>query len=179
LGILVVVIATALLFSFVKGKGMIGSGSTDSSTAVNQEKVNSKIYEVKPGDDLWGIAEKEYGSGYNWVDVAAANKLANPDDISAGQKLIIPKVAKRSATDDLASNTDQAVLNAQVVEKKDNAPSQNAIAGKSYVVKEGDFLWDIAVRAYGDGYRWVDIAQANNLANPDLIFSENALKIPR
>ncbi|PIZ97158.1 MAG: lectin, partial [Candidatus Levybacteria bacterium CG_4_10_14_0_2_um_filter_35_8] len=38
---------------------------------------------------------------------------------------------------------------------------------------------NIAVRAYGDGYRWVDIARANGLENPDLIFSGNVLKIPR
>ncbi|PIZ98058.1 MAG: hypothetical protein COX78_03950, partial [Candidatus Levybacteria bacterium CG_4_10_14_0_2_um_filter_35_8] len=73
LGFLVVIIATALLFTFVKGKGMIESGSTDTAPAINQEKAANKTYEVKSGDNLWGIAEKEYGSGYNWVDIVSAN----------------------------------------------------------------------------------------------------------
>ncbi|MEK7534382.1 MAG: LysM peptidoglycan-binding domain-containing protein [Patescibacteria group bacterium] len=55
----------------------------------------------------------------------------------------------------------------------------NLIIGDSYKVAKEDSLWDIAVRAYGDGYKWVEIAKQNNLENPDLIFSENVLKIPR
>ncbi|MFI5265695.1 MAG: LysM peptidoglycan-binding domain-containing protein [Candidatus Levyibacteriota bacterium] len=53
------------------------------------------------------------------------------------------------------------------------------ITGKTYTVKAGDDLWNIAVRAYGDGYKWVDIARVNNLSNPNLIFSDNVLVIPR
>ena len=50
---------------------------------------------------------------------------------------------------------------------------------KTYTVKSGDYLWSIAVRAYGDGYQWVKIVKANNLVNPDLIFSGNVLRLPR
>jgi len=46
-------------------------------------------------------------------------------------------------------------------------------------VVKGDNLWQIALRAYGDGYQWVKIARENKLANPDLIHSGNILKIPR
>ena len=34
---------------------------------------------------------------------------------------------------------------------------------RTYTLKEGEGLWDIAVKYYGDGYKWVDIAKANNL----------------
>ncbi|HUV71729.1 MAG TPA: LysM peptidoglycan-binding domain-containing protein [Clostridia bacterium] len=44
---------------------------------------------------------------------------------------------------------------------------------------KGDTLWDISVRAYQDGYRWVEIAEANNLSNPNIIHPGNALTIPR
>ncbi len=30
-------------------------------------------YEVKPGDTLWGIAEKELGAGYRWVELYVLN----------------------------------------------------------------------------------------------------------
>lgn len=49
-----------------------------------------------------------------------------------------------------------------------------------YVVEKGDSLWKIAVNEYGDGFRWVDIWQANEdkISNPDLIFSGTELILP-
>jgi nucleoid-associated protein YgaU len=58
-------------------------------------------------------------------------------------------------------------------------PGVEKITGGSYTVVEGDNLWDIAVRKYGDGYRWVDIAKANNLPNPDLIYPGSKFTLPR
>jgi nucleoid-associated protein YgaU len=52
-------------------------------------------------------------------------------------------------------------------------------AGKSYTVVAGDTLWDISVRAYGTGYRWVEIAQANHWQNPDLIYPGNVFQLPK
>lgn len=34
---------------------------------------------------------------------------------------------------------------------------------RTYTLKEGEGLWDVAVKYFGDGYRWVEIAKANNL----------------
>jgi nucleoid-associated protein YgaU len=36
-----------------------------------------------------------------------------------------------------------------------------------YTVKEGDTLWSIAEKFYKSGYNWVDIVEANSLANPN------------
>ncbi|PIR99317.1 hypothetical protein COT87_00020 [Candidatus Collierbacteria bacterium CG10_big_fil_rev_8_21_14_0_10_44_9] len=100
---------------------------------------------VTKGDSLWKIAEKAYGSGYNWVDIAKENKLINAGKIEIGQELNLPKVAIK-----------EVVKNIQVADK-------DAITGNSYTVIKGDYLWSIAVRAYGDGYKWVDIAKDNNI----------------
>jgi len=121
-----------------------------------------KTYTVKQGDYLWAIAEKVYGSGYNWVDLASANKLENPGILYAGTKLIIPDVKPKMVT-----------------VQKNPVQNSNPITGSSYTVVKGDYLWDIAVRAYGDGYKWTEIAKANNLVNPSLIFSGNVLRLPR
>jgi len=118
-------------------------------------------YQVKAGDDLWKIAEENYGSGYNWVDIASHNKLENPNYLEEGQKLELPK-AKVIVAGDLNGEGAQDVAK---------------IEAKEYTVIEGDYLWDIAVRACGDGYTWSQIAQANNLENPDLIHKGNKLKI--
>ena len=55
------------------------------------------------------------------------------------------------------------------------------IEGNKYIVKEGDTLWDIAVRAHADGYKWVVIFNANKdkISNPDLIFVGQEIVIPR
>jgi nucleoid-associated protein YgaU len=49
----------------------------------------------------------------------------------------------------------------------------------SYTVVKGDSLWSIAVKAYGDGYKWVSIAKANKLDNPNVIHAGNVLVIPK
>ena len=98
-------------------------------------------------------------------EIAKANNLANPSLIHAGVKITIPDVKLKIIT--------------MVQQKVSEIPATNAIKGSSYTVVSGDNLWDIAVRSYGDGYRFVEIVRANNLSNPDLIFVGNKLKIPR
>jgi nucleoid-associated protein YgaU len=53
------------------------------------------------------------------------------------------------------------------------------IEGSSYTIAKGDTVWEIALRAYGDGFQFVRIAKANNLVNASLIHPGNILKIPR
>lgn len=131
-------------------------------------KIRATTYTTKAGDDLWSIAERFYKSGYNWVDIAKANNIADANIIYSGMKLKIPGVEKKLATV-TATPTPTAM-------SKLNRPSQQA--PRTYTVKHGDDLWDVAVAVYHNGYRWTDIAKANNLANPNLIHSGNVLKIP-
>jgi len=136
-----------------------------------------KTYIVKKNDNLWTIAEAEYGSGYNWVSIAQANHLANPGSIFSGNTLIIPSVTPILVyPKQYVSPTPTQMLTPT---PPSSAMPNTAITGTEYVEKKGDSLWDIAVRAYGDGYKWVTIAKANNLTTPDMIFSGNVLSIPR
>ena len=146
------------MFRFFKSRqsGEISSDriqrNAESQELIQEEK--NSVYTVVQGDNLWTISEKFYQTGYKWIDIAKANNLTNPDIIEKGVKLKIPK--------------DESLI-----------AQPNSISGTTYTVKQGEYLWDIAVRAYGDGYKWVDIAKANSLENPDLIFSGNNLVIPR
>nr|MBI5455591.1 LysM peptidoglycan-binding domain-containing protein [Candidatus Levybacteria bacterium] len=160
LGAVVVLVALVLVFSFFKSKNTQTGLSSD--TNLTNETVLPQSYTVKAGDDLWSIAEKIYGSGYNWIDLAKANKLENPSVLYVGTKLSVPDVK---------------VL-AKTVEVK-NTQSKNTITGNTYSVVKGDYLWDIAVRAYGDGYKWVEIARVNKLVNPNVIHSGNVFLLPR
>lgn len=222
LGIIVVIIATVLLLSFVQNRqgniqpendqlavtqGEVDNGaaattsasvtitetqenvtvsSTEKPTATisptakpqpikvkKQEKKTKggeKMYTVKANDNLWLIAEKTYKSGYNWVDIARVNKLNNPEDIHIGDRLVLPNVKAKVLT--VKPETKGGIVTSGSDVKK--------ITGDKYTIEKGDSLWNIAVRAYGDGYQWTKIAKINKLStNPGLIHVGNTLKIPR
>lgn len=126
----------------------------------------SETYVVVEGDHLWGIAEANYGSGYNWVDISRENNLMNSDRVLVGQVLMLPK-------------TPVIVIDAMMADEVMMKPGQTVIEGSEYTVVEGDNLWDISVRAYQDGYRWPDLARENNIANPDVIVVGQILTLAR
>ncbi|HYB16313.1 MAG TPA: LysM peptidoglycan-binding domain-containing protein [Streptosporangiaceae bacterium] len=62
--------------------------------------VPDPVYVVQPGDNLWSIAQKFYGSGFRWADIYHANEgqLGDPNVIYAGQKLLIPQPPATAVT---------------------------------------------------------------------------------
>lgn len=183
LGAIVVVVIGLLVFNYFRSlnpQGQItdqaaleddGQTATPGQVKLVEEEDGQMVpeglpttYTVKQGDHLWGIAESFYNSGYNWTDIASVNHLDNPSQIEVGQELTIPKVAVKVAT----------------VSQKQT--TEITIDGNTYTVVKGDHLWDIALRAYGDGFRWTDIYQANQDLigpNPGLIEVDMNLTIPR
>lgn len=159
---------------------------------VKTDKDNN-VWTVQKGESLWVIAEKKYNSGYNWVDIARANNLSNPGQIHAGDKLRLPSV--RSSEQTIATVITKDENNAKTMRENVKQPKPVAkpspkattmqsnqmanITGNTYNVVRGDNLWNIAVRAYGDGYRWTEIARANGLSNPRVIHAGNHFTIPR
>jgi nucleoid-associated protein YgaU len=126
----------------------------------NEDKNANQTHVVEQGENLWTISEKYFNSGYNWVDIAKENELENPNLIAVGQELSIPSVQAKIVT-------------------KSTEENEGSISGATYTVETGDNLWKIAVRAYGDGYKWSEIAKENDLYNPSLIHSGNNLTLPR
>ncbi|MBD3304945.1 transglycosylase SLT domain-containing protein [candidate division KSB3 bacterium] len=53
-----------------------------------------KTYTVQPGDSLFAIAEKFYGDGYKYKQLALYNNLDNPNALEVGQRLSIPDLAE-------------------------------------------------------------------------------------
>lgn len=170
LGLVIVVIAAVLVVTLtknIKSKNVNTSNqdtlSQKAETLKEELKFSDKkikTYTVSVNDNLWNISEKVYKSGYKWVDIAKANNLENPGFIHSGNVLKLPEVKPLIASSEVVSKI-------------------NSISGNTYIIQKGDDLWDIAVRAYGDGFKWENIAKANNLTEPDLIFAGNTLKIPR
>ena len=105
-------------------------------------------YTVVRGDMLWDIAERFYGDPLLYPIIAVANDLPDPDVIHPGQVLVIPA---RPTPDD---------------------------PPVTYVVQEGDTLWDIATRFYGNPLKYRLLASVNRIANPDFIAPGQQLTIP-
>jgi nucleoid-associated protein YgaU len=49
-----------------------------------------QTYTVRPGDTLSKISKQFYGDANKYSQIVKANKLDNPDEIKAGQQLLIP-----------------------------------------------------------------------------------------
>jgi len=171
LGVVVIGIVILGILGFLKLKNTIKLPVHQETLSTNIQKATKptpshspRTYTVQQGEGLWQISEKVYKSGYNWVDIAKANNIDAPYIVYTGTKLIMPDVAVKDIGTAASTNT---------------LTQQQSITGTTYRVQQGDCLWDIAVRAYGDGYKWVDIAKANTIQTPDLIYSGTKLTLPR
>lgn len=160
-----------LLISFLtqlvnKKPGVIKSAKkeiiNEQKKETENKKVNLATYKIKQNDNLWLIAENYYGTGFKYLEIAKANNIKDPNLIELGQELIIPKINTESPTKNKLPKEKEKIKSSVV----------------NYKVKEGDHLWKIALEAYGDGYQWQRIAQANKIINPDLIVVGQILKIP-
>lgn len=199
LGSLIVIVLGILLFNyFNKPQGNVGtSDSTENQLSgdISKDKLPGN-YTVKEGDTLFIIAQKYYDNGNEYPKILEANKLSDPNLVTVGQVLVIPKLAESSSpptTISLASPSPAA-------ENPSPSPSPQAmqtdntqatggaenetiwgekITGNTYTVTQGDWLSKIAGRAYGDIFQYDKIAKANNIQNPDLIEPGTVLKIPR
>jgi len=173
LGIIVVILTSILVVSFVKNRSTrqiledVRQVSSDKTGPSEEELLAT--YTVLPNDTLKIISQKFYNSEDYYLDIAKKNNIENPDIIEVESKLKIPKIEK------VETKPTPEEQEGQKVQESDS----RKITGDSYTVQYGDLIWDIALRAYGDGYRWMEIAEANGLYSPDYIYPGQILKIPR
>jgi len=80
------------------GAAMWSSGTmTDTPMAADgpaaapvAEQISAQTYTVEAGDTLWAIAERFYGDGNRYLEIAGASGISNPDMVNVGQVLTIP-----------------------------------------------------------------------------------------
>lgn len=190
LGVVVILVVGGLLYSYFKQQPTVSPDDfeltlPESSDAVKPGEVTEgetpkglpTTHQVEKGETLWAIAERYYGSGYNIADIVSANNLKSPDDIEVGQELNIPEASakKQTVTDVIVEETDEGTATPTIT-------TNQAITGDTYTVQGSESLWDIAVRAYGDGYQWTKIYEANKTTigrNPNKLWKDLELTIPR
>jgi LysM repeat protein len=123
-------------------------------TTLGQDETPLETYTVQAGDNLFRIALR-----YNTSTeaIATENNITDVTRIVTGQQLRIPGTTADDADEDNADDTGT------------ETPTD------TYIVQRGDTLGSIARRF---GTTFTAIAQANNLANPNLILVGQQLTIP-
>lgn len=100
---------------------------------------------------------------------------AEDTEVSQGEPTAQPTEQSEVTSTPTATLTPTSETGEEVDSADDSAIPE---AGSEYTVQQGDSLWKIADEVYGDPYRWVDIAKANDLANPDVIHAGNVFTLP-
>lgn len=62
-------------------------GSKKKITSKKPKKAKTKVYIVKKGDTLWGIAYKLFGDGAKWRQLADDNGIKHPKKLAVGKRL--------------------------------------------------------------------------------------------
>lgn len=172
-GVVFIVIAGVLVLRFIdKNKGEAAIPTVSGENTAKTEKT----YKVQVGDNLWKIAEKYYNDGFKWKEIAVANAINNPRIIEAGKEIAIPDLRQ---PDTPTSTTAPSVIETHTSFPSKPGYNDAQISSDLYTVVKGDNLWSICVRAYGDGYKWVEVAKMNNIKNPDVILPGMSLTLPR
>lgn len=178
LGALIVLVVGILIFNyFNKNSGDLGPASQNQQAIqdVSPENLPGK-YTVKEGDTLFLIAEKYYKNGDKFTEIAKANNLSDVNAITTGQVLEIPKLSEEVAQSPSPTPSAEAGMGTGGGDVTVWGPK---ITSDTYTVEEGDWLSTISARAYGEVMSYQKIATANNIANPDLIYPGQVIKLPR
>ena len=132
----------------------------------NPVSTTATYHIVARGETLGTIAQT-YGVG--WQEIAAWNNIIDANQIFAGQRLLV------QTTNNATVPQSNAVAGPTIQEATPVTASPTTAVGTNYTVQAGDTLASIA-RQYG--ISWTTIARANNITNPNSIYSGQALVIP-
>lgn len=122
---------------------------------VSAPKKKEMEYLVKSGDCLSKIAQSELGSVKHLQRLLEVNGLSSSSTLRVGQRLILPLIGETAPV----RGEDLKRTPAPVSDNKDWA---------MVTVLEGDSLWKIAARVFGDGNRYGEIMAWNQLKSETL-----------
>ncbi len=115
----------------------------------------TKTYVVKPGDTPAAIAQQQLGDASLWPEIARANPGLEARSLQIGQILRLPgSIAPAAARVQAGTPT----------QKPAASPAARGTSGAALAihrVAQGDSLYQLARRYYGDASRWTLIRDAN------------------
>jgi nucleoid-associated protein YgaU len=157
------------------------AGAPGAKPASPSSPLTGKVYVVSEGETLAAVAKKMYGpeegnriANIKRIFEANSDILKSPDQVVAGQKLLIPPPLPP------LTPKPADVLSKALFEKVDAIGKQAAAKvppkapeSRWYVVQDTDNLWKIAASQLGSGARWEEIAKLN----ADILKSNDALDV--
>lgn len=198
LGLAVVFVIGAMIVNVIRNRNAQPTPPSNQQAQEQAMATISAMHTVQAGDTLWSIAEKYFKDGFKYPEIEKANNFTKDTKLEKGMQLVIPKlegvVAGAEATKAPTPSV-QATIEPTKSQESPTGPTgpvasptapsptgagqtSSASTDKKYTVVRGDSLWDISVKQYGNGYRWVEIAKLNKLANPSIIHAGNVLIMP-
>ena len=161
LGAIIVIILGLLVANYFtrKNQGTIDEADMTKLTQEEETKpVEGSDYKIKENDSLSKISQEGYGSQEYWNALAVVNNIVNPNVIWVNTTIKLP-------------------------DKDDLTKTKETLMGTSYEVQEGETLFTIAQKVYGDGSKWTILDRANGFkrlpnGNP-LVYAGSTLKVPR
>jgi len=133
-----------------------------------EDAVAVATHRIEKGDSLWSIAERRYGDGHLAKALGEYNvargRLRDPDTIRVGASILIPE---------------PRALNQPVLAAK-KPTTTRATEPRTYTVRKGDTLGEIAQRQLGSSKRLQAILAANQstINDPDDIRVGMVLRLP-
>ncbi len=123
------------------------------------------FHQVRPGESLSSICMHHYGSETPVDSLARYNDLSDPDLVRVGHRLRIPPI------DELTSSGRPAAP---------AAPGGLDADDRTYTIRPGDSLTEIAQRLLGSAGRWHALYELNRplISDPDEIPAGTVIKIP-
>jgi nucleoid-associated protein YgaU len=150
------------------------------------ETTDEKWYTVAAGDSAFKIAKKFYGKGEYWKQLQAynGNRIGTDGSVRVGVRVKVPEAAKLGIKDAPVVKADE-----KVATKTLNKPEAKAAegpkadpkpetSGRSYTVKKGDTLGQIAQRELGTMKRADEIVKLNKLKSASSIREGMKLSLP-
>jgi LysM repeat protein len=135
------------------------------------QKIKEHILANNPGVENLGV---EYDDGFVTLSGHCTNK-------AAFQKCVLMAGNVQGVKDVYATGLEAYVDPAATTAAPTaTAPAEQEPEEAYYVVVQGDSLWKIAAKHYGDGNKWRQLFEANRevILDPDKIFPGQKIRIP-
>lgn len=130
-----------------------------------EQRASERMYTIRDGDTLYGIAKRELGNGSLWTTIRDLNGLKDGKSLRVGTGLRLPSAG---------GGIERVALEGGA----QTAPVEPAL--REYVVREGDTLSSIAERQLGKRSRWQEVHEINKsrVKDPNHVAPGTRLLLP-